>query len=824
MKYHILLALLLFSAVALAQRPGGGQRGPSTTGAISGVLIDSVTQGPIEFATIVLYKANSNEQVKGATTDADGEFKIQGVPPGKYDVQLAFLGFEGKKVEDIETTLKSPDFDLETVGLVSESFDLGAVEVTGKKATFESKIDKLVYNADQDITTAGGDASDVMQRVPLLAVDGEGNLTLRGSGNIQILVNGRQSTIFQSNPGEALKSIPAEQIKSVEVITVPTAKYDGEGSAGIINIITKKKTIEGFTGNVGGTLGTRSNSANLSLNYASGRFGLNFNGGGWASWPRESSTSFFREDFVAGAEPRTLEQESNGETNFYGPRATLGAFYDFNAFNSLSTSITYRGFGRNQDAQTDATLNDPNADIFEDFTRDSETQSLRGGFDWTTDYVRKFSKPDQELAFAFQISGDQSTTENNILQMGNDPSLFLDEFNENDGLNLETTFQVDYTHPFSKAVKLEVGAKSVLRDIESDFEYRSREVADADYTIDPARSDVFNYDQDVYAGYASFNIKLGENYGLVAGARYEFTELAGDFDSGDFEAFDNTYDNVLPSIIVSRKFGQFTSVKASYTKRIQRPSLFFINPYVDLSDPRDIQRGNPELLPENSDQYEINMNTYIKGVVLNASVYYRQTNDVIQRILDVTEDGVSITSFRNTGTNKSIGANFFSSVTIKDIWSIRGGANVFTYNAEGIVDGETVTNDAIVWNGNINTSLQLPKDFVFEVNGFYRSPRQTLQGQRASYRRISFGLQKELWDKKARIGLVASQPFSRDLTFENELEGATFRQVSTNRFESRSIGITFNYRFGKLDFNNRRRSRSRINNDDLKGGDGGNNY
>jgi len=825
-KLLLLSALSLLTTLSFAQPPSGGQRGPSITGKITGTVTDTLSGTPIEFATIVLLKDDT--QINGIVTEADGSFKLLNVAPGTYDVQISFLGYETKTVRGVETTLRSPDTDLGTILLASSSIDLGEVEVTGERAAFEAKIDKIVYNAEKDVSTAGGDASDVLARVPLLAIDSEGNVSLRGSQNLQILINGRPSIIFQGgNVGDALKTLSADQIKSVEVITVPTARYDGEGSGGIINIITKKKSVKGFTGTVSGALGNRSNRGSVNLNYARNRFGLNFNGSGFFSWPRESYSDFFRTDQVNGQQ-RTLEQDTDGESQFFGPRFSLGATYDINAFNALSTSMTYRGFGRSGENVTFATFNDPTTNRFQEYSRISESESIRGGFDWTTDYRRSFNKKDQELAFAFQISGDNSNTDNILLQeslIDDDPSLYQNQRNENDGLNLETTFQLDYVHPFTTKVKMETGAKAILRTISSDFRFRIFDRDQQQFFTDPLLSDDFTYEQDVYAGYLSFNFQLSDNWAFIAGARYEKTDIEGRFVSQDSSNFANDYENFLPSIILSRKFGQFTSLRASYTKRIQRPGLRFVNPYIELSDPRDIEQGNPNLFPENSDQYELNLNTYLSGVVFNASVFYRQTNDVIESFLSVIDDGVSYTTYQNIGTAKTIGFNMFSSGTIAKKLQVRGGINVENYESEGVIGGERLSNNVWVWGGNLNFTYSLPKDFKVEINGFYRSPRATLQGTRASYRRISFGARKEFMEGRASLGLVVSQPFQEFLEFENELEGPTFYQRSVSAFQSRNIALSFSYRFGKLDFNDRsRRSRSRINNDDQKGASGGEQY
>jgi len=825
-SYALLTLLLCCLSLIHAQRPGGSrsQGGPSITGKITGTVLDTSTNVPVEFATVVLKDAKTDKEVNGTLTDADGNFKLTEIPTGTYTLVLSFIGYETKKVTGIELTPKKPDENLEVIYMRSTSVTLEEVEVKGEASAFENRIDKLVYNADKDITTLGGDATDVLQRVPLLSVDVEGNVSLRGSSNIQVLINGKPSTIFTSGDlANALRTIPADQIKSVEVITSPSAKYDGEGTAGIINIITKKKSIDGFTGSVSLSAGTRTNRGSLNLNYAKGRFGLNFNGSGWYNIPRKSFTEFFREDILEG-ESRILDQNGEGRSNFFGPRFSLGAFYDINAYNSLNTSINFRGFGRKNDQTTIATYIDPVQDLNQYYERISETSAFRSGFDWTTDYRKTFKKKEQEFSAAIQVSGDYSNSVNDFDQRDTfpdvDPFLDIRNRNSNDGINLEYTGQVDYVHPFSDRIKLETGLKTIIRRIESDFESELFDFDQEEFVTLPNQTDVFFYNQDVYAAYASVTWKLGEKYGLVAGARYEFTDISGRFET-DPTRFSNNYGNFLPSIIFNRKLSQFSNIKIAYNQRIQRPSLRTVNPYVDLSDPRDIRFGNPLLEPELTHQTELSYNTFVKGWVFNGSVYYRHTKDEIDPITTVDSIGRTVTTFQNIGRNDVVGINFFTSYTIKKFLTLRGGMDVQNITAVGLVGDVETRRNAWEWRANLNATFSLPKDFKIELFGFYNSPRQSLQGSRGAYSQFSIGAAKDLWNKRGSIGFSVIQPFTNTLSFPRNISGPDFTQRSNFEIEIRSFNLNFSYRFGKLDFKDRRSRRSKINNDDIQNGGGG---
>lgn len=825
-KMYLRISLVLFSLLILstlsAQPPWGGGRGkkgPTIKGRISGTVIDSVSGQAVEFATLVLIKSADGKQLDGGITEADGSFKIIEVENGKYDLNVSFLGYQDKMVTGVETTLEKPDLDLGTVYLMPTGVNLEEVTVTGQAALVENRIDKLVYNADKDASTTGGDAADVLRNVPLLSVDLDGNVSLRGSSNIQILINGRPSTLFASNPADALKTIPANQIKTVEVITTPTAKYDGEGSSGIINIITKKRNAEGITGSVNTSIGTRQNNGGVNLNWVRGRFGLNGGANSFWSWRREGSLEFLREELDGENVISSFSQAGPNSSQVIGFNGNFGAFYDFNAYNSINSSIRFNGFNNRRDGTINGSLSALSGLDPITFIRANDNEGLRSGYDWTTDYKCTFPNSEREFSVAFQVSTTASNQDNFTNQDGTELRYEEDIQNINDGLNSEYTLQADYVHPFGEGNKLETGVKSVIRRIDSDYETRTRLTDNDPFAAIPLLTDNFLYDQDVYAGYVSFTWDLGNSFGLITGARYEHTTIAGEYRDREEAPFTQEYDNILPSIILSKQFKNFSNLKASFSRRIQRPSLFFINPFTQINDPNNLVFGNPNLDPEVVDQYELSYGTFVKGVSVNASVYYRQTTDVIESFVQIEPASeVSTTSYLNIGVNNSVGVNVFTSVNVKKIGSFRLGFNIFTYNAESTVDSINLSRNTVIWNGNIGANLNLPRDWKFDLFGFARSPRQTLQGENPSFWLYGMGLRKQ-FNKRFSLGIRAIEPFNERKSFPSEIQGENFYQRSDFSIPFRSIGVSISYNFGQLDFSGSRRARrSKINNDDQKGG------
>ncbi len=823
MNKLLFVLIISFPAYLVAQPTGfgGGQGAPSQiTGKVQGVLVDSQTGDPVSFATIAIKKPGSNTPINGMVTGDDGIFKIVGLPLGELDVQISFIGYQ-TITKTVELTKGEPDVDMGSVQLISDAAELDEVVISGDREIVESKIDRIVYNAEQDIANMGGDATDVLRRAPLLSVDLEGNVSLRGSQNVQIMINGKPSGMFATNPADALKVIPADNIKSVEVITAPGAKYDGEGTSGIINIITKKQTPQGFSGNVDASVGTRSNRGVLNINAGRGRFGMNASGSTYFNWPQTGYSNLYSERTFGNVTTIQTEEGENisQRTGFF---TNASAYYDVNAYNSFTSSFRLRGFNSNTDGEYFNELIE--SGYTETFTRITDNRSLRSGYEWTMDYIKKFAGQEgREFSVSIRQDSDINDTRSST-QREEEQVITQDFINQNDGTNRENTLQVDYIHPFGES-KIELGAKAVLRDLRSITDFDTL-AAGGIYVNDPLRSNDFSYEQDVWAGYASLTTKFLKTFGLVAGVRYEATDISGDVVSDADNDFENFYGNVLPSVILSYNIGRVNTLKASYNRRIQRPSLRFINPFVEQDNNRNISFGNPLLAPEITDNYDLSFSTFKSGTAINVSVYYRNTTDVIQSIVSAealpgdSTGTRTVTTFQNIDQQSATGTDLFVSKTLFDIWTLRGGVNLSWFQSSGRVGEVQLTNRSLLGSGNFGSQLKLPGDITVDAFGFFRSPQQTVQGTNTSFYIWGIGARKELWDGQGSIGLRFIEPFVRYKRFFNEVESPALVLNSEIGIPFQSYGFSFSYKFGKLDFTTRQR-RSRINNNDQLNGDDG---
>ncbi len=771
-------------------------------GSISGKVIDSNTEEPLEFASISLINTRWNKIIEGTITDENGKFKMFGILSGKYKIEVNYIGYESGELE-FELTKKKPDIKLDNLKLKVNSKVLSELILKEDKPIYESKIDKIVYNVDNDINQGTDDASDVLRKTPLLSVDFEGNVELRGSKNIKFLLNGKASSFLSGDLSSALSMIPADQIKSIEVITSPGAKYDGEGEAGIVNIITKKTIIDGYKATIDGSFGSRINKNGYNFNIGKGRFNISGRGGVNYSWEREGITNYYRKDWNENGDTNFLFNNGTSTSQWIGYRGGINMYYDINAYNSISSDISFNGRKTPSNNFTEYRYINGFNDSLSDYSYDSNVDSERdvNRFEWNLDYIKTFDREGEELSVSYQLGTKLRDEETNISENNNIISLL----NNNDEKNIDQTIQIDYIYPLRNNI-FEFGGKLINRKQEMQYSTTSN---NSEFILP---LEVFDYNQSVAATYISSKINISEEYNFLAGIRYELTKINGEWMNNSNNPFDTSYHNLLPNLTISKSFGLGKDIKLSYSTRISRPSSRYINTNTDITNNKNIEVGNPKLIPSSTQQIELGYNSFGRKYQGSYYIYLKESKDIIESILTVSND-TSITTYENIGQNRRYGFNYYGSIRFKKL-VLRGGFNISLYNSkdERFTERSNVTS----YSYNYGGSYDLGKNWKAEAFGWYRSPNQTLQGSSTSFHMMSFGVKKEFSNKRGSLGLRIIEPFLKDgyKVFKTDLRGSNFEQISERKILFTSIGVSFKYTFGKLNFKSKNKN-IRIKNDDV---------
>ena len=824
---NFLLILFLVCPFGFVQAQGVATKGNVK---ISGVVKDSLTNQAVEYANVALMDPATKKPVNGSVADDKGKFTITGVAPGTYSIEISFIGFETKRVENLKITDKNIDIGSYIISPSIET--LKEVVVEGQRQLIEEKVDRTIYNAENDATTRGGDATDVLKRVPMLSVDLDGNVSMRGNQNIRVLINNKPSTIAASSVADALKQIPADQIKSVEVITSPSAKYDAEGSAGIINIITKKNTLQGATLNVDAGAGLRGSNLGVNGNYRKGKMGFSLGGFGRAGYNIKGA---FENEQITRDEGGNLISTSTQEaktrsTNLFG-RYQLGWDYDINKYNSVTASARYgvRNGSNYQDnlfsqIYSNATGSTTNTNT------DVRTIDNSGTVDLSLDYTKTFVKPQKEFSISTLYSRNNRNNDFYNTNFGSDEIIDTRLKNENQSYNQEITLQADYQTPISTNQLIELGGKNIMRRVSSDYKSFLASGSDGDYTenLNARASNIFNYNQNVTAGYLSYTVSLPKAYSLKAGTRYEYTVIEANFENtAETVTKIPSYGVVVPSVNLSKRLKNGNTLKVAYNRRIQRPSIQFLNPNIQAGNRLNITIGNPNLSPEYTNNYELSYSTFVKGTSLNFSTFVRNTTGSIQSIREaivVDDNNVIQTTYDNIGQEDAYGVSIFSNVTVGKKLSLNGGTDVYYAVLNNQLENPLykASNEGWVASGRLFGSYNMSKGWGFQFFGFYRGRQVQLQGLQGGFGTYSLGLKKDFTNKKGSIGFGIENFLNPVLRIRNNVESITISQSSINERQNLSFRVNLSYRFGKMSFDNAPRKRKKsVNNDDLKDGGGG---
>lgn len=752
---------------------------------ISGQIIDDSSQEPIPYATVFIVDIESNENITGTFTDDDGKFILKSNRRNFY-IEVSFIGYESLKISDI--ALQADDVDIGIIALKKEHQVLDEVELRAEKSTTEFKLDRRVFNVGNDLSSTGMGALELLNNVPSVNVSIEGVVSLRGNPGVQILIDGKPS-ILADDPSNTLSSITADMVDRIEVITNPSAKYDAEGTAGILNIVLKKEEKKGLNGSITLNTGIPANhSVGVSLNRRTEKFNLFAQLGlGYRSLPRENENS--NQDLVNNTIVNSTGTEYRNE---YFYNIILGTDYYVNPLNVITLSGNYAYEIEDQPSSTDFSYFDSTGDLIYQWNRDETTEATNPKWQYELQFKREFKDHEDHLllfsALGRFFGKDQESEFINTDIYGDRDS--NDQQTETDFQQAEYTYKLDYTKPFSDHKTMELGSQYVINDVGND--YTVRDFIDGDWVTNPNLTNNFEYDQKVFGVYGTFAFE-GEVWGVKGGLRLENTDLKTLLTNTDEENSQN-YTDLFPSAHVSYILSDITSFQAGYSKRIFRPRLWDLNPFFNIRNDYNIRKGNPYLKPEYTDSFEVTSIFVFEKISLNAAVYYLYTTDVIERVTTF-EDNVSITTPQNVGTNNKTGVEVnFKYNPIKSL-TFSGDFNYGFYKRSGSYEEQSFDFNGDQWNSRLTGKFKFPANFELELIGNHQSAYQTVQSEISSITFADLGVRKKI--SKGKLVLNFS---IRDL-FESRIREVTTSQPEFYVYSSSSRGRFFtlglSYGFGK---------------------------
>ena len=809
-KLAVIVLGMLLPVVILAQQSGMEKGNAKITGRVT----ESVKNAPLEYATITVLNKISGKTITGATTDNAGQFTITELNAGSYKILVEFIGYKPFEIPSLEIK-KNAIVDLKVISLTRNQQSMAAVTVTGQAKLIENKIDKMVFNAEKDLTSQGGVATDILKKVPQVSVDVDGNVQLAGNSSIRFLINGKPSTAFGNNIADVLQSIPASQIKSIEVITNPGARYDAQGLGGIINIILKQNSVKGINGNLSLTAGTRMENGSFNFNARNKHVGFNAFVSGSArlavntpfSSQRNSVDTFFKTN-------GSLMQ--NGKTGLkrHGIESGMGFDWTYNKYNNFTASVNYNLFGNNNYGLVNQlqTTADYSGNLLTSIVSINNTDNTNRSHnvDAAFNYKRTFDREDQELEFSVNSSmGRFTTLSNNEQRLLPADSVYYGVQNRNPGKENETQIALDYTQPFSEKIIAGAGVKTTFVDISSNSSVLGYDPGNKQYKDDNALSNSLTYHQKVYAAYAEITFPVAQLFDVKMGSRYERTEINASYSNAQQGVKSPGYNTFVPSIFFSKKLTHDQVIRLSYSKRIERPDYGDLNPFINTSDPKNITAGNPFLLPELGQRVEFTYSREMNRIgSFTVTAFYRHNSQDIQPYVkyyssltvgDSVYYNVSVSSRENIGTENNTGVNLFTDLHVTSRLGVR--TNIFMFHRK-IINAIDVGSSRTSFNYriNLNATYQFTNLLAAEFFGNFNGARNEVQGKYPSLTTYSFAIRKQFWNKKASLALMAINPFNQYVKQRLELYGADFTTTNVRKIPFRSVGINFTWKFGLLEF------------------------
>ncbi len=751
---------------------------------ITGRIIDDINRQPVEYATIRLYN-NNDSLISGTISDGSGKFNLES-RIRNFILKIDFLGYSQITLTDY--VIVGNRVDLKTIELRSTEMNLKDVVIRAEKSQTIFKMDKRIFNVGQDLISAGGSALDVLNNVPSVNVNIEGTISLRGNSNVLILINDKPSVLTDGN---SLGTITAEMIEQVEVITNPSAKYDAEGTSGIINIILKKEDKRGTNGAVTVNTGIPHNhSIGVSLNHRTEKFNLFSQiGAGYRRFLSRGNSVTIDNNTEFST---SLYTDETGEKNEQFYNIILGTDYHINNLNMITLS-GHLGY-EVEDENADINYNNYENDIFINKTNRNElTEAVNPKMEYRLNYERSFERDDKQRltagATGSYFGKDKSSDYQNTDISGDDE--VSKQRSSTNFYDVQYNFTTDYIHPFTKKTILETGAKYEISKLIND--YTLSDLNDSTWINNPNFTNEFEYKRNIAAWYATFAHEIN-NVGFKAGLRIENTNINTLLHNTDEENNQN-YTDAFPSFHTTYKIEKGFSLQAGYSRRISRPGMWEINPFFSLRDEYNIQTGNPNLQPEYTNSFELTTIRIWKSAAINGSLYHNRTQDVISEIIKVS-DNITYTTFENVGRSYNTGIELNAKTEPYEWISIMVDGNMNWYNRNGNYEDMDFDFNSHNWSGRLTMKLKMPLDTDIEFRGRHHSDYKDFQSIHKAQSMLDIGLRKKFMKGRAVINLSINDVFnSRKRTTITETN--EFYRFDESQRSGRRIILGLSFGFGK---------------------------
>jgi len=803
-RFSLFVITVLFFNLSIAQnRAQGGKGRPNLPKIVAKVVNESNEAVP--FANVALYTSSDSTLLMGTATDQNGDFEIV-ARPGDYYLKVSFLSF--KTTIKGQLKLGREGLSLGPIMLQSNAELLDEVEVTAERSQMELKLDKRVFNIQKDLANAGANAAEILDNIPSVQVDVEGNISLRGSENVRVLIDGKPSTITGSSTADVLRQFQGSMIEKVEVITNPSARYDAEGEVGIINIVLKKEKQKGINGGVEVVAGYPDNyRTSFNLNYRTQKVNLFTSYGiSYRDSPGQG------DNFQTFNSPDTsyiYESESKRQRASLSNNVRLGTDYYINSKNTLTLSGFYSYSDEENTAELEYRDLFSNRELFRLVTRDDVEDEQGERVETSLNYEKTFDKEDQKFTIDLQWSESDDLERSDIVETNFLDGTQIFQKSRNVEANRTYLLQSDYVLPLSGKKVFETGVRSTLRTIENDFTVRESSDGN-DFAILSRFNNDFEYIEDIYAAYLMFGNEI-KKFSYQIGLRGEYSDIEANLkltnDNNSWEYF-----NLFPSVFLSYKHKKGVDFQLSYSRRINRPSYRYLLPFQTFSDARNLWSGNPELQPEYTDSYEFGYLKYYEKGSLFSSIYYRYRTGVISRITVADAQGFTVRKPVNLATQNNIGLEINGSYKFSKKYSLNGNLNFFRAITDGSFEGQTLDNDIFTWSGRAVIKAELLPKVDFQGSFRYRAPQKSIQGERKSMYFLDLSAGKDVLKGKGTVVASIRDVFNSRRR-RSIVDTETLYSESDFQWRARQFLLTFSYRI------NQKKKRSPRTGGDFSGGD-----